>query len=116
MHKGLEMSGSRYDGKPLLRLLEFYVLKAIGELSQSDEEKLVHIAPRLHALYGGNGEWHEAIAASMEMPSDMQALIRETWRKDLDIAAAHGAAALLPEEFAKLFVDANFVPSSDPTS
>jgi hypothetical protein len=110
------MSGDRYDGKPLLRLLEFYVLKAIGELSQPDEEKLAQIAPRLHALYGGNGEWHDAIAASMEMPANMQALIRETWRKDLDIAAAHGAVALTPEEFAKLFVDANFVPSSDPTS
>jgi hypothetical protein len=31
---------SRYEGKPLLRLLECYVLDTIGELSPSDRRNL----------------------------------------------------------------------------
>lgn len=31
---------TRYEGKPLLRLLDLYVLKAVGELSQESEDSL----------------------------------------------------------------------------
>ena len=101
------MSADRYAGKPLLRLLELYVLRSIGELSQSDEQKLTQMAPKLHALYGGNGEWHEAVAASMKMPANMPSLINDSWNKNLGIAASRGAT-LTPDQFAQLFVDQNF--------
>lgn len=105
------MDADRYAGKPLVRLLELYVLRSIGQLPQPEEQKLTQMAPKLHALYGGNGEWHDAIASSMKMPGNMPALIADTWKKNLDIAASRGAT-LTPNQFAQMFVDVNFVPPS----
>jgi hypothetical protein len=46
----------RCDGKPLLRLLELYTLRAIDELPQVDQRALKRMTPKLQAIYGGNGE------------------------------------------------------------
>lgn len=100
-------SNPRYDGKPLLRLLELYVLMAIEELPPADRQTLESMAPKLLALYGGNGEWHEAIAAAIQMPSDMPAAIRDMWARNLEIARANGVT-LHPQVFAEMFVDENF--------
>jgi hypothetical protein len=99
----------RYLGKPLLRLLEFYILWAIEGLSLPDQEALDRLAPRLRALYGGNGPWHEAVAAAVRMPSDMPQMIRDMWEKNLEIARANNVAPLTPQQFAELFVDENLV-------
>ena len=37
----------RYDGLPLLRLVEYYLLDAIGELSPDYRERLDALTPRL---------------------------------------------------------------------
>ena len=50
------IDGSRYDGQPLLRLLELYVLWAIGELPQAEQDRLNTMAPKLQSIYGGGGE------------------------------------------------------------
>src|SRR6186713_864000 len=73
----------RYDGKPLLRLLELYILKAIGELPLVEQETLTRLAPKLQAIYGGNGQWDEAVGAAVHMPADMPQSIREMWDKNL---------------------------------
>lgn len=39
------VSNPRYDGKPLLRLLDVYVLWAIGELPPDREDGLKRMAP-----------------------------------------------------------------------
>jgi len=99
----------RYDGKPLLRLLELYVLKAIDELPLSDQDTLNRMAPKLQAAFGGGGPWHEAVAASVRMPAEMPQLIRGMWEKNLEIARANNVPALTPQKFAELFVDENLV-------
>src|SRR5260221_10533043 len=99
-------TNARYDGKPLRRLLELYVLRAIGELSQSDERTLEGMAPKLQAIYGGGGQWHEAIAAAVRMPTEMPAVIRDMWAKNLEIARSNGVT-LPPQKFAEMFVDEN---------
>jgi len=96
----------RYDGKPLLRLLELYALRAIDELPQADQKTLERMAPKLQALYGGNGEWHEAVAAAVHMPADMPVAIKDMWAKNLEIARAKGVT-LRPQAFAEIFVDEN---------
>jgi hypothetical protein len=78
------MSTARYQGKPLLRLLECYVLKAIDELSPSNEEKLVAMQPKLSQVYEVDGAWDHIVATTMEFPDAMPALIRETWRANQD--------------------------------
>jgi hypothetical protein len=41
------ISDPRYDGKPLWRLLDLYVLWAIGELTPDQEGNLNKLAPKL---------------------------------------------------------------------
>ncbi|RWC28207.1 hypothetical protein [Mesorhizobium sp.] len=97
----------RYDGQPLLRLLELYVLWAIGELSQESEDGLKKMAPKLQSIYGGDGQWHDAIAKSMHMPEGMPAAIRDMWARNLKIAHDNNVT-LTPQQFAEMFVDNNF--------
>jgi hypothetical protein len=99
----------RYDGKPLLRLLELYILHVLGELPLPEQESLNRLAPKLQSLYGGNGQWHEAVAAAVRMPAEVPATIREMWEKNLEIARANNVPALTPQKFAELFVDENLV-------
>jgi len=95
---------SRYEGKPLLRLLECYVLSAIGELSDADEEELRAITPNLCRVYRTEGDWRAVLAAAMELPTDLHTKIREIWNKNVESAKARGVR-LNPQEFAESFVD-----------
>jgi hypothetical protein len=99
--------GSRYDGQPLLRLLELYVLWAVGELPQAEQNTLKIMAPKLQSIYGGGGDWQDAIAAAMHMPAEMPEAVRDMWIRNLEIARANGVT-LHPQEFAEMFVDENF--------
>jgi hypothetical protein len=104
------MSGnSRYDGKPLVRLLELYVLKAIDELPPAEQDTLTRLAPKLHTVYGGNGQWDEAVAAAVQMPPEMPVAIRDMWAKNLEIARTNNVPPLSAQKFAELFVDENLV-------
>jgi hypothetical protein len=100
---------SRYDGKPLLRLLELYILHVLGELPPPEQESLERLAPKLQAVYGGNGPWDDAVAAAVRMPAEMPQVIREMWEKNLEIARANNVPALTPQKFAEMFVDENLV-------
>lgn len=97
----------RYQGKPLLRLLELYILNALNELPPPEQETLNRLAPKLQALYGGKGHWHEAIEAAVRMPADMPQVIRDMWAKNLEIARANNVPALSAQKFAEMFVDEN---------
>ena len=101
------VSNPRYDGKPLLKMIELYVLKAIGELAQDDEVRLKAIAPKLHALYGGGGQWHEAIEAAVRMEADTPEQIRGMWARHLEVARANNVT-LTPQQFAEMVADSNF--------
>jgi hypothetical protein len=80
----------RYDRKPLLRLIELYVLKAIGERSPNEEDRLNAIASKLQAIFGGGGQWHDAIESAVRMEADTPQQIRDMWARNLEIARANG--------------------------
>jgi hypothetical protein len=101
------MQGERYAEKPLLRLLELYVLWSIAKLTEEDEARLRLMAPKLQKTFGGDGTWRDALATAMHMPGEMPELIRETWEKNLGIAADNDVT-LAPQHFAEMFVDSNF--------
>ena len=101
------MSDNRYEGKPLLRLLELYILHTLGELPPAEQETLTRLAPKLQAVYGGNGAWQEAVAAAVHMPAEMPQFIRDMWDKNLEIARANNVPALTAQKFAEMFVDEN---------
>lgn len=100
------MSSPRYQGKPLLRLLECFVLKAINELSAVDAENLKSMQPKLAKIYGKQGSWDQIIAATMEFPENMPILIREMWDRNQGIAKQQNVT-LAPQQFAEMFVDQN---------
>lgn len=98
---------SRYDGKPMLRLLECYILSAIGYLSATDEARLTTMAPKLGSLYGVQGTWREIIAQVMQFPPQAEEEFRKLWRHNGELAAQQ-SQQLLPEDFAQMVVDQNF--------
>ena len=61
----------RYQGKPLLRLIELYVLHSIGHLAEKDAVNLEQVTAKLSQTYGISGAWHEIIAKVMEFPEGM---------------------------------------------
>ena len=98
----------RYVGKPMIRLLELYVLWSLDHLSEDDALRLQDMAPKLTGTFGGDGRWQSAIATTMELPENMPELIRGMWTKNQQIAVANGVE-LSAQRFAEMFVDSNLV-------
>ena len=96
----------RYDGKPLLRLIELYVIDAVGALTPEQARNLDALGPKLCQLYGATGDWRAAVARAMAFPETMPHSIRELWSKNQEIAKQNGVK-LAAEDFAVMFVDAN---------
>ena len=102
----------RYEGKPLLRLLDAYVLWAIGALPEEQEAVFQQMTPKLRQTWNRAGEeWHAVVASEMHFPPTMPTLIREAWEKNQAIAAAN-KVTLPATSFAYMFVDANFHPDA----
>ncbi len=64
----------RYAGKPFLRLLECYVLFAIGQLDEHQQETLQHMEPKLADVYNLSGTWLDIVSSQMAFP-DLQSAI-----------------------------------------
>lgn len=102
----MKTSSSRYEGKPLLKLLESYVLWTIGQLPAKDEEVLMQITPKLQSIYGIQGDWQQIVSEVMELPPNIPALIKALWAKNAQIPNENGLP-LAPQHFAEMFVDNN---------
>lgn len=99
---------NRYEGKPFLRLLDSYVLDAIGALDADALAGLHMLEPKLRQTYAATGSWREIVAAQMEFPEGMPGAIREVWEKGRPrFVEAHGREPD-PVEFTQVFVDSNF--------
>lgn len=100
---------SRYEGKPFLRLLESYVLHAIGQLSPEEAAALRAMEGQLAAVYGADGTWVEIVAARMAFPDTLPDQIRAIWTSGSRRLLAEGQTAD-PVLFTRHFVDLNFLP------
>lgn len=98
---------TRYEGKPLIRLLECYVLAAIDQLDDAQRETLQRMEPKLSSIYKRSGTWIEIIRDEMEFSDSLPMKIREIWEDNLGRLHAQGVA-VDPNEFAMAFVDQNF--------
>lgn len=99
---------SRYDNRPLVMLLDKYVLWSIGALPDREAATLQAMTPQLGRAFSAQGRtWQEVVAAAMEFPPDMPATFRDMWTRNLDIARQHGET-LDPQRFAEMIVDENF--------
>ena len=98
---------SRYDNNSFLRLLDCYILNAIGELDDDQREALVAIEPWLHKTFSSSGSWHEMVAAEMDFADTVPKKIRAFWLGYIEAARVQGLPAV-PGEFVKSFVSQNF--------
>ena len=98
---------TRYQGRPLLRLLECYVLWAIDSLSDADAARLSEMTPKLRSIYRAEGNWPDVLATVMEMAPDTPERIRGLWAKNQEIAKRN-STTLTPQQFAEMFVDRNW--------
>ena len=91
-----------------MRLLDAYVLWAIGALPAEQESLLAQMTPKLQQTWNRREvHWHELLAAQMRFPDTMPAAIREMWQKN-QVIATESRTPLSPADFAYMFVDQNF--------
>lgn len=101
-------SSKRYHGKPLLRLLELYVLNAIDYLTEEDAEVLLSMGPELTETFGFQGDWNSIIERVMNFPDDMTEQIKVIWMNNFQELGSNPSYHQA-QEFAEQFVDCNFM-------
>lgn len=72
------MDDHRYAGRPLLRLLDCYVLALIGHLDPGMEAQVAAIVGR---NLGGDHDWKTTVRRAAGLPADMDRRIVELWAR-----------------------------------
>jgi hypothetical protein len=67
----------RYYGRPLLRLLDCYVLALTGSLDPNMEAKVAKI---VRNTMGGDADWKTTLRRRVGLPEDMDERILTGWR------------------------------------
>jgi hypothetical protein len=98
----------RYKGKPFLRLLDAYVLDAIGFLPPEADAELTRMEPNFAAALGETGPWRTMVETRMRFPAGMPGAIAELWTKGRPRFIAANGHEPDPAEFTRTFVDSKF--------
>ena len=99
---------TRYTGKPLLRLVDSYVLDAIGHLPREVDAKLTDMEPKFAETFGETGSWREMVARQMRFPDGLPGAIRQMWDAGRAKFVAEQGHEPDPAEFTQTFVDSKF--------
>jgi hypothetical protein len=102
---------SRYDGRPLLILLENYVLSAIGTLAP-DKDQLA--ASTTQRVFGGGTDWRATLRSTLHLGDSLDESLHRMWAANQQRAQQAGVT-LSPEEFARMVADQNFAHLLTPT-
>jgi hypothetical protein len=96
-------SPDRYDGKPLLRLIEGYALAVIGELPAEAEETVRLVVQRVFESDGT--DWMSTLRGELGWSPAIDDTIRENWLRYRE-AARDAKVENDAIEFSVLFADA----------
>lgn len=99
---------NRYEGKPFLRLVDSYVIDAVGALDEANARWLTDAEPHFRATFGEEGSWREIVEKRMQFPDGMPAAILDVWTKGKAKFLAASGEEPDPVQFAHEFVDKNF--------
>jgi hypothetical protein len=99
-----EVEPERYKGRPLLALLENYVLDCIGALPPEANPQLAYLVKE---VFGGDADWKKTLRQKLRLPDRVDEDIREMWTKG-QATAGQAQQQLHPVQYAKMFVDANW--------
>ena len=96
----------RYAGRPLVLLLENYVLDCIGELEPSKQELMLSIVQK---TFGGDQDWKKTLRTQLDLSQNIDEHLRQLWEKNKKIAKEN-SVELHPVQFSKMITDTNFAP------
>lgn len=99
-----EFEPERYQGRPLLILLENYVLDSIGALTP---ERSGEVGKVVQQTFGGGPDWRETLRRRFWLDDSLDDSIRTLWERNQEVAHVRGEA-IRPIQFAKMMVDTNF--------
>ena len=85
------MNNPRYDGKPLLRLVELWVQWVVDELDPADAARLAAMEPKLSETWSLQGSWHGMIESLLEIPPSLPDDLRAMWQRNLETARDNNA-------------------------
>jgi hypothetical protein len=100
-------ASDRYEARPLLRVLECYVLWAVGELSEQ-ALALREVTPKLQATFRREGTWFEIVQGEMNFSPEITESLQAMWQRDQQ-AASQAGESLDHEAWAREVVDTHFV-------
>lgn len=111
MSSPVDLQRERYEGRPLLILLENYVLACIGALSA---EATARVADLTRRGFGAppDADWMEVLRTQLDLGPGICDSIRDRWRRGLARLEQTGETAD-PVVFARGIVDVNFAPHID---
>jgi len=95
---------ARYRGRPLVLVLESYVLAAIGALPAAQNPRMARMVAR---AFGSGPDWMASVRRALGLPPSVDAELRAMWEENQRVTRAQGIE-LKPIQFAKLVVDQNF--------
>jgi len=98
-----EAEPDRYVGRPLLIVLENYVLDCIGAL---EPDKQVLARSIVQRVWGGGDEWKATVRAQLKMEPSLDESLRGMWSRNQELAKQRDQS-LHPIQFAKMIVDQN---------
>lgn len=107
MMQDYQKDADRY-ADPFVRILELYVLKAVGALEKEDEQAMKALTPELQEIYGMSQGWLRIVENVMEFPREAPEEIRSLWLERKEEVAQKEGRRLKPEEFAREFADQCF--------
>ena len=94
----------RYEEKPLLIVLENYVLDTIGELPI---DRQVGVRQIVQNVFGGDDDWRRTVRSRLALPDTLDDALRQAWQQNQDLARQN-EVDLHPVHFAKMIVDTSF--------
>jgi hypothetical protein len=94
----------RYAGRPLLIVLENYVLDCIGELPPDKQALARSVVQR---VWSGGDDWKATVRQQLHLEPGMDEALRGMWSRNKALAKQNNQH-LHPIQFAKMFVDENF--------
>jgi hypothetical protein len=94
----------RYKGRPLLIILENYILDCIGALEPERQQQVGAIVQR---TFGGGADWKQTVRGVLHLGESLDEQLRHMWQQNQELARANGTV-LHPVQFAKMVADQNF--------
>lgn len=96
---------NRYDGKPMLRLLDAYVLDRLDVLDEETAQTFDEQGPALgRALGVAATEWRAVVEQTMELPPEFSQAVVAAWSQFREAQESRGITPD-PLEFAHLTSD-----------